>query len=640
MSSDFKSYNLTEVLTITGEHSTQDNKGGFDQYMQSGLAYSDYDLYRTRFVYALHEVIAGKVAEKPTATCIVPSNPKDPLLSPDISCKLTEKGMLFAWQMSTAACQNYGIKSFRIERESDQGEGDEILGEIDLPPAVDGKHSLSFEAKVGIDKKSRFYRVTPVTYFGKTLVGAAHWHSRNRYKARKTPKAPVDPATIKVKRPYLTSIGLDRRGNVSVNWSFEDAHEPAIKGFKIVYRGPGGGKRVTDLVKPGKRRFLDTGHFEEKKKYDVEVIALCKDGKEIPSQTSFFTYRKPIPVPTITDLNVKRVVENGRLLLLVDWKPPAGHEVYDYQVYIDDDKPGVLVHMASMKVKNPPLRMPISGYKTRPYTVGIEAFVTGLGRSDRITSTIESVRSRVVPKPQKSHFTKHTRNAIYATLEWTYDHKEFEPYLKGFRVLWEPQMGKEERGSQIVANETVLGKDARSLRMGPFLPGADYFIRVAAVDIDGLQSHWGAQSYYRIKKHPVLKSKPSNLLASYTPGPHGGLIKLSWSFDPKQEDLISHYEISAPGTSGIETLQVKDKHASLRVKEGFFGRVDIKVDAISTITNQNTIEWIEVSIPQMIAAKPASVRYPRKFILIACGIASFLIFAVLLRSYLRRPKVS
>ncbi len=275
----------------------------------------------------------------------------------------------------------------------------------------------------------------------------------------------------------IVSLGFYFKDGISVDWTFPKEYERFIKGFYIEKDNmPEGYKRVSDLVSPEARSFVDKTGSPVSSYTRIRVSALYNDKNVISGVEKLYSYFQMIDPPKPQSTRVGGVVEGKKYNMKISWEPMMSGDslTHHYKIYMFDNESNRFISIADKL----PIKTTSYTHVIQPSTGGTYKFcVTGVSRTNVESvpgdTVIIQVPSLDPPVPVTSKFMPEVSKV---TIQWQYPEV---PDLAGFRVYID---------GSLIADEKILKKSSREFTKTDLQPGTVNSFTVRAVSDRGVTS--------------------------------------------------------------------------------------------------------------------------------------------------------
>ncbi len=423
-----------------------------------------------------------------------------------------------------------------------------------------------------------------------------------------------------------------------------------MKGFRI-YRKPRGAdthKLLTPEALPANtREYADTAIPASARILEYGVTAVLSDGTEIAAPPRSVVYKY---VPEVTGLKAKRVVKGQKTFIQYTWDSPAADEKHLVDGYIVGSAKGKrrFSYNASLEpIRTRTYNLPYRVYRDTTFTIGV-AVKSTFGSIGEFTKEKIQVRGALWEGPSKPKFREYSSNHIYCTMRWEYPEDD---RLAGFRI-YTYRSGSGDEPDEPVRVLADVPANARSFRVGPHIPRAAYIYYLRAFDHDGILSAKGFNGLVQVTMNPKqgtlmagelikIRSELSDLKATFQEDPMGpDFVDVSWDLGKDDLDLVRYYLVQPEqkdAAVGEMPAKTTDRHIRIPIREDFNGQLKVGVQVEHIQGKLYEPQYVALNIP---ARQPMPDFFPRKQILLYCGIASGFMFIVLIVGLLRRNKTA
>ncbi len=290
----------------------------------------------------------------------------------------------------------------------------------------------------------------------------------------------------------ISSLGFYFKDGISIDWTFPKDQEHFIRGFYIEKDNmPDGYRRVSDLITPESRDYIDKTASPVSSPIRIRVTAVYNDKTLNPGIERLYSYFPILEPPRPQNTRVSLAMENKKLIANISWEPVMNGDsaTHLYKVYLlgsASNAPDLLAEKLTLKQTS-------FRYSTPP---GISAlyrfFVIAVGRSgaESVPGDTVSVTAPSTELPAPS-IGKTTIENGKVTIQWQFP--EITDVV-GFRLYNDATM---------IADEKVLKKNAREFTTSDLLPGSINNFTVRAITEKGIIGEASAAAAVTI---PALKN--------------------------------------------------------------------------------------------------------------------------------------
>ncbi len=289
---------------------------------------------------------------------------------------------------------------------------------------------------------------------------------------------PADhPAEYKLSEvTEVNSNGYYFKEGISVKWAFPKEYERFIKGLYVEKDNlPAGYKRVSELLGPSVRSFIDKTPSPVTAYVRFRIVALYNDKTQSPGREMIYSYFPVNEPPPPQNVAAKNIVDNKSNSINLTWDPKiTGDGVTDnYKVYVWAP--------AEEKFRLVNEDRPVKGtsyvYNIHNGNTGLYKFFVSSASKAGAESSSDTISLQVsgfqLPVPV---ITKLSLDSNKAIVQWKYADI---PDLKGFRLY---------RNKIMIAGESILKKNARDFIPADMEAGNTYEFTVTAVSESGTVS--------------------------------------------------------------------------------------------------------------------------------------------------------
>jgi hypothetical protein len=335
--------------------------------------------------------------------------------------------------------------------------------------AVDdiGKMLFStFDSAVSTTEPTR-YEISAQSIFG--IEGSKVSYE---YKPSEHPSSYKNATLLKIEPE-----GANFSEGMGVTWTFPPENEIYLKGFRIEKADlPAKFTTLSENISPGDRKFIDKTKTSAASYIKFRVIAIYKDGTELPSYELLYYYLPTIKPLKAMNVKTELVVKEHQTFAKLSWDPKAADDTLTdyYQVMVSNPVSGKFMLDAGIPpIKDNSYMYEIDYRHAAKYKFGIVPISKYLIQGE-ISDTAEVLSpSRELPYIRINSLTADSNKV---SIRWDY------PDLwdiKGFRIY---------QNGNLVANELQVKKNARLFVTPGLRRGAIYDFSVQAVTEYGVES--------------------------------------------------------------------------------------------------------------------------------------------------------
>lgn len=323
--------------------------------------------------------------------------------------------------------------------------------------------------------------------------------------------------------PRIRVIQRRPSGAAEVFWQFDRALTGRISHFVVeVWDLEEARELTTARVSREQRSYVDAARREPGSRCTYYVVLVDHAGKRIYSDGVEFTYRdaQDPPPPRPEGLTARSITIQGRRAVEVIWNPQPAGGIVGYNVYADDQWPGVFEHRhePTVPVQGTRIFAEINNPEDRQVTIALAALDASLTESERATVDVFS-RTAVVPAPRDIRVARESGTAGPVVVRWSYPDVA---RLVGFRVF--------EHGLE-VADERSLNRGARASSDPYLIAGWTYQFEVQAVFEDGILSARGAAAPFtpQLTESDLRPPRPAGFVAEWVAAEDRAAVRLTWN---------------------------------------------------------------------------------------------------------------
>jgi hypothetical protein len=301
-------------------------------------------------------------------------------------------------------------------------------------------------------------------------------------------------AYAKTEVTSIASLGYYFKDGIKVQWKFPQNAESLIKGFIVEKNNvPNGYKKVSTLLQPSAREFIDKTTSPVFSYEIFKVVAIYKDRSEISGVEKLYNYFPLREPPQPQNCTAVTKFDGKAFTISLSWDGRINGDTVTkaYNIYLFDPITHRMVldkSVSPVKTNSCVFVLNSGTYRTNKYCV---AAITKNGTESILGDTIfVTVPTLVMPVPEKPNITinKHAIN-----LKWEYPNLED---LKGFRIY---------QNKYILKNETFITKDMREFNTEDLAVDNTYEYSIQAVSEKGVVSKISGTRYVNIPADPEFK---------------------------------------------------------------------------------------------------------------------------------------
>ncbi|MES2704113.1 MAG: fibronectin type III domain-containing protein [Bacteroidota bacterium] len=289
-----------------------------------------------------------------------------------------------------------------------------------------------------------------------------------------------DPANHprEYRKPDITAVaskGFYFRDGIHVQWSFPKEFERYIKGVYIEKDNtPDGYKRVSGLLDPSARSFIDPTGSPVNSYVRFRVVALYNDRTDVASQDKVYNYFFIAQPPAPLNVKAGGFMQDKKYTIQLTWDPPMKGDTItgSYRIYACPPLEGHFRPIAE-KLTKPTHKYTVQHGVAALYKFAVMS-VSKLGTESAYGDTIVvQAPSLELPPPAIAKVIVANQNVA---IKW--DYPEI-PDVKGFRLY---------QNQQEIATENELKKNIRDFVTARLEPGQAYGFTLRAVTEHGILS--------------------------------------------------------------------------------------------------------------------------------------------------------
>jgi len=275
----------------------------------------------------------------------------------------------------------------------------------------------------------------------------------------------------------ITSLGFYFKDGMSIKWSFPVAFEKFLKGFYVEKNNiPGGYKRVSPLLTPSSRVFIDKSGSPAASYISMRVVAVYNDRTITAGPGRIYSYLAVREPPTPQNLKVKSVQEEKKISVKLSWDPPLDGDTITsyYKLYVQEPE------TKRFKIINEkqPIRKNYCTYSIEHGNASAYKFyISAINRINVESASSDTVSIQVPSLELPSPIIRNVfQDGDKAVIKWEYDDIKD---LKGFRLY---------QGKNLIAGEDDLPKDKREFITKELAKGSSYEYTIVAVSENNIES--------------------------------------------------------------------------------------------------------------------------------------------------------
>lgn len=268
---------------------------------------------------------------------------------------------------------------------------------------------------------------------------------------------------------HIASRGFYYRDGIGLSWTFPKDQERFISGFYVEKDNmPDGYKRVSGLLQPGDRSFVDSTGSPVSAPFRMRVVAAYKDRTMYAGTERMYSYFPLIDPPHPQNVAATVVTERRQVMVNVTWDAPMNGDstTETYAIWCirhSGERPVLLAGGQPLRTTSYKYVVPPGVSETLRFFVAAGSKLGGESTSDTVAATTPST---FLPPPS-------VRATIVATsvaqVQWDFTDVAD---LAGFRLY---------RNGTLVADEKVLGRAVREYTVQGLTENTAYSFTVRAV---------------------------------------------------------------------------------------------------------------------------------------------------------------
>ena len=290
---------------------------------------------------------------------------------------------------------------------------------------------------------------------------------------------PADHATkyIRATVSDLAAMGYYFKEGLKISWEFPSSGNRFLSGFYVEKDNmPAGYQRVSPLLDPATREFIDKSATPASSFIRCRVIAVYKDRSLIKSRARIYSYFPMREPPKPMNLSASGAIKNKTFTINFEWDPPMDGDSITgtYKLYLYDPFQAKLMADNSLpSIIGNHFSLAASGLKP-----GENKFCFSSVGKNGVESQLSDTVTVVVPtlNPPRVLGLKAVVNEDKVSLQWEYP-ELFD--LKGFRIY---------DNDKPVPGQDTINKNSRSFTTGPLEYGKEHAFSISAVTINKIES--------------------------------------------------------------------------------------------------------------------------------------------------------
>jgi len=276
--------------------------------------------WNEKYLYRILSAVPGNILPIDSASTYVGIGSFKPLPVPGgIGAVFGDRSVMLSWDYSTLKAYYH---SYIVEKSVDGGKSFHALS--DLPVTnLNNKENHPSNRMYFIDSlkdnQTRYqYRVIGISPFGEHGPSSPAVEGKGR--------------TFLAFVPHIRKGSINDKGTMDLEWEFEEAGNPLIKGFAVRQSASadGGYKTIIDSIPASQRTWsiprsvqLNAGNY-------FTITALAKDGE---GRTSFPVLIQPVDsIPPAPPVGLEgKIDSNG--VVVISWKPNTESDLLGYRIF-------------------------------------------------------------------------------------------------------------------------------------------------------------------------------------------------------------------------------------------------------------------------------------------------------------------
>jgi len=387
--------------------------------------------------------------------------------------KIKSNGIQVIWNADTIKMKATSIAGFNIYRQGIRLNATPIQSVSSEDPSEFTWYDKSASTSTGVQ-----YSISAESIFG--IEGIIKPYTYN----------PVDhPQQYKkAEVTEVTSLGYYFKDGIDVKWAFPKDFERFLKGYYVEKNNfPDGYKRVSSLIDPTTREFIDKSSSPVSGYVSFRVTALYNDRTAIAGIEKIYTYFPVREPPQPQNVTFKSVLGDKKVTIFLSWdNPMSGDTVTDYyKVYATDPSNNKL----SAVTEEPGITNNFT-YILQHGSAAVHKFcisAIGKNKTEGALSDTVSVPTPSFDLPQPI-LTDIATDSSRAVIRWQYPAISD---LRGFRVF---------ENDNVIATEHDLSKNTREFTTQNLERGASYAFKIMAIAENGAISEYSVTQSFSIPK--------------------------------------------------------------------------------------------------------------------------------------------
>ena len=276
--------------------------------------------WNEKYLYRILSAVPAAILSIDSASTYVGIGSFKPLPVPGgIGTVFGDRSVMLSWDYNTLKAYYH---SYIVEKSEDGGKTFHALSDLPVTNLNNKENHPSnrmyFIDSLKDNQTSNQYRIIGISPFGE--------HG---------PPSPIVEGkgkTFLAFVPHIRKGSVDEKGRMDLEWEFETAGNPLIKGFAVrqSVSADGGYKTIVDSIPAGLRKWsipravqLNTGNY-------FTITALAKSGE---GRTSFPVLIQPVDsVPPAVPVGLEGKIDSNGMVLL-SWKPNTESDLLGYRIF-------------------------------------------------------------------------------------------------------------------------------------------------------------------------------------------------------------------------------------------------------------------------------------------------------------------
>ena len=280
------------------------------------------------------------------------------------------------------------------------------------------------------------------------------------------------------KKAVVTSVlssGYYFKDGITINWSFPLEEEHYLKGFYVEKDNmPDGYKRVSELLSPSTRTFIDKTGSSVSSKIRMRVIALYQDRTSVSGVEMLYSYFPMIDPPKPLNIQVVGGIEHKNFVMRLKWDSIMNGDVVTkrYKVYsYNPTSRRYYVLADTLPVGTTSFTHIAESGLAADYHFFVRAVSLSGMESEPSDTVVAKSLSLELPAPT---FIKNVTDGSKVYLMWVYPDVAD---LLGYRLYAD---------GVLIADENILGKTVKAHIIESVEPGTTTTYSLCAITIRGI----------------------------------------------------------------------------------------------------------------------------------------------------------